>query len=203
MKNITIILFLIFLSCKNEPKTKMSTELETENETQTDTENRLDKSVYEMWNDFAESNPKMDKNELPNTDFFDNSEEEGHQFADLIVDGKKKATSGLYIWYKEANVDLPKIGAKLIVTNYNGKARAIIETKKVDTIPFNQISKEYAELDMGTNIEPLEKWKKAHWEIFVNSLEQNGQKATDDILVVCEWFETIWTESTNANNGHK
>ena len=203
MKNITILLFLIFLSCKNEPKTKIQTELETENETQTQTENGLDKSVYEMWNDFAESNPEIDKNELPNTDFFDNSEEEGHQFADLIVEGKKKASSGLYYWYKEANVDLPKIGAKLIVTNYNGKARAIIETKKVDTIPFNQISKEYAELDMGTNIEPLEKWKKAHWEIFANSLEQNGQKATDDILVVCEWFETVWTESTNANNGYR
>ncbi|MDP5229833.1 MAG: ASCH domain-containing protein [Cellulophaga sp.] len=102
------------------------------------------------------------------------------------------AISGLYIWYKEANVALPMKGTKLIVTDFNGKARAIIERKKVDTIPFNMISTAYAALDMGTNIQPLEKWKKAHWEIFANSLEQNGQKATDEILVVCEWFETIW-----------
>jgi len=98
---------------------------------------------------------------------------------------------------------LPKKGAKLIITDFNGKARAIIENIKVDTIAFKNISKEYAELDMGTNIKPLEEWKKAHWDIFANSLEQNGQKATDDILVVCEWFETIWTEeSTNTNNGY-
>jgi len=192
MKHLTIVLFLIFLSCKNETKTKTETEIVTESEL--DTENGIDKSVYEMWNNFTESNPEFKNEELPNTDFFDNSEEDYHRYADLIVAGKKQASSGLYIWYKDANVDLPKKGAKLIVTDWNGKARAIIKNTKVDTIPFKNISKEYAELDMGTNIKPLEEWKKAHWEIFANSLEENGQKATDEILVVCEWFETIWTE---------
>ena len=190
MKNLIIVLLLIFIGCKYEPKSEIQTE--TQVETEMDTENGIDKSVYAMWNSFTESNPKFKKDELPDTDFFDNSEEEPSKYAELIVDGKKRTSSGLYFWYKEANVDLPKVGTKLIVTDYNGKALAIIETKKSDTIPFNQISKEYAELDMGTNIEPLEKWKKAHWDIFANSLEENGQKATDEMLVVCEWFETIW-----------
>ena len=181
---------MIFIGCKYEPKSEIQTE--TQVETEMDTENGIDKSVYAMWNSFTESNPKFKKDELPDTDFFDNSEEEPSKYAELIVDGKKRTSSGLYLWYKEANVDLPKVGTKLIVTDYNGKALAIIETKKSDTIPFNQISKEYAELDMGTNIEPLQKWKKAHWDIFANSLQENGQKATDEMLVVCEWFETIW-----------
>ena len=192
MKQLTIVLFLIFISCKDKSKTKTNSEIETEKEVQMDTENELDESVYEMWSDFTKSNPEFKKEPLPDTEFFDNSEEDYHRFADLIVDGKKKASSGLYIWYKEANVDLPQKGTKLIVTDYNGKARAIIETKKVDTMPFNQITKDYAQLDMGTNIKPLEKWKKAHWEFFANTLEENGQKVTDKVLVVCEWFETIW-----------
>ncbi|QCE40044.1 ASCH domain-containing protein [Psychroserpens sp. NJDZ02] len=192
MKQLTIVLFLIFISCKDKSKTKTNSEIETEKEVQMDTENELDESVYEMWSDFKKSNPEFKKEALPNTEFFDNSEEDYHRFADLIVDGKKKASSGLYIWYKEVNVDLPKKGTKLIVTDYNGKARAIIETKKVDTMPFNQITKDYAQLDMGTNIKPLENWKKAHWEFFANTLDENGQKATDKVLVVCEWFETIW-----------
>lgn len=157
-----------------------------------ETENGINKTVYEMWNNFTESNPEFKKDELPDSDFFHDNEKDANRLAELIVNGKKKASSGLYIWYKEANADLPKIGIKFIVTDFDGKARAIIETKKVDTIPFNQISKDYAELDMGTNIEPLEKWKKAHWEFFANALEQNGQKPTDEMLIVCERFEKIW-----------
>jgi len=64
----------------------------------------------------------------------------------------------------------------------------------VDTIPFNKISKAYAKLDMGTAIEPLKKWKKAHWGFFANAMEQNGDKSIEYMLVVCEWFEVIWTE---------
>lgn len=188
MRHITIILFLFFISCKTDKKNEINSQAEKE----LVTENRIDKTVYEMWNDFTESNPEFKKDELPDTDFFDEDEIEAERFAKLILNKKKQTSSGLYIWYKEANIGLPKIGTKLIVTNLNGEARAIIETKKVDTIPFNQITKDYAELDMGTNIKPLEKWKKAHWKFFANTLDENGQKVTDEVLVVCEWFETIW-----------
>ncbi|MGY8911411.1 MAG: ASCH domain-containing protein, partial [Flavobacteriales bacterium] len=167
MRHLTIILFLILISCKTDKKTEINAQVETEKELVT--ENGIDKTVYEMWNNFTDSNPEFKKDELPDSDFFHDNEKDANRLAELIINGKKKASSGLYIWYKEANADLPKIGTKLIVTDFNGKARAIIETKKVDTIPFNQISKDYAELDMGTNIEPLEKWKKAHWEFFVNA----------------------------------
>lgn len=190
MRHLTIILFLILISCKTDKKTEINAQVETEKELVT--ENGIDKTVYEMWNNFTDSNPEFKKDELPDSDFFHDNEKDANRLAELIINGKKKASSGLYIWYKEANADLPKIGTKLIVTDFNGKARAIIETKKVDTIPFNQISKDYAESDMGTNIEPLEKWKKAHWEFFTNALEQNGQKPTDEMLVVCERFEKIW-----------
>ena len=178
MRDLTIILFLILISCKSETKS----------------ENEIDKTVYEMWGNFTESNPEFKKDELPDSHPFHNNKEDANRLAELILSGKKKAGSNLYFWYEEANADLPKIGTKSIVTDFDGKARAIIEIKKVDTIPFNQISKDYAELDMGTNIEPLKKWKKAHWDFFANAMEQSGEKPTEEMLIVCEWFETIWPE---------
>lgn len=178
MRHLPIILFLILISCKSETKT----------------ENGIDKTVYEMWDNFTESNPEFNKDELPESFYFHNNEEDANRLAELILSGKKKAGSNLYFWYEEAKADLPKIGTKSIVTDFDGKARAIIEIKEVDTIPFNQISKDYAELDMGTNIEPLKKWKKAHWDFFAKALEQNGEKPTEEMLIVCEWFETIWPE---------
>ena len=171
-------MFLILTSCKGETKT----------------ENGIDKTVYEMWNDFTKSNPEFKNDELPESLYFHNNEADANRLAKLILNGKKKAGSGLYVWYEEANADLPKIGTKSIVTNFDGKAQAIIEVTKVDTIPFNQISKNYTELDMGTKIEPLKKWKEAHWNFFASAMEQSGKKPTEEMLVVCERFETIWIE---------
>ncbi|WP_233267588.1 ASCH domain-containing protein [Algibacter sp. L1A34] len=159
MKRIIIIIFLILISCKSGIKT----------------ESDIDKSVYQMWNDFTESNPEFKTGEQPDSDYFHNNETDANRLAELIVNGKKQASSNLYYFYEKANVDLPKIGAKSIVTDFDGKARAIIEIKKVDTIPFNKISKDYAELDMGTDIEPLKKWRKAHWDFFTSAMEENGE----------------------------
>ncbi|MEL6306329.1 MAG: ASCH domain-containing protein, partial [Bacteroidota bacterium] len=79
-----------------------------------------------------------------------------------------------------------------IVTDFDGKAKAIIENTQVDTIPFNQVPKEYAQLDMGTDVEPLEKWRKAHWDFFESFLKESGGQPTEDMLVVCVQFKTIW-----------
>jgi uncharacterized protein YhfF len=188
MKHIAIILFLIFISCKNESKTKSETQTETESE------NVIDKSVSEMWNNYIASNPEFKDEEIPEFDFFHNNKEDAHRLAELTINGKKKASSGLFSLYKKYNVDLPKVGTKKIITNFNGKEKAIIENKSVDTIPFNKISQDYAELDMGTEIEALKKWKKAHWDFFESFLEEIGEQPTEKMLIVCVRFETIWTE---------
>ncbi len=158
------------------------------------TENGIDKTVYKMWDNFTKSNPEFNKDELPDSWYFHNNEEDANRLGELTFNGKKKASSNLYFWYEEAEADLQKIGTKHIITDFDGKARAIIEITKVDTIPFNQISKDYAQLDMGTKIEPLKKWKKAHWDFFASAMEQSGKKPTEEMLIVCEWFEIIWTE---------
>ncbi len=146
-----------------------------------------------MWNSYTEANPEFQDDKVPESWFFHNNEQDANRLASLVARGKKQAGSGLYYWYQEANADLPKINTKHIITDFDGKAQAIIEITKVDTIPFNQISKEYAALDMGTDIEPLKKWKKAHWVFFENTIKDNKKKLSEDMLIVCERFETIWT----------
>ena len=196
MRYLTLILVVIIFSCKSETKTEIKTEVETGVGAKADMEieNEIDTSVSKMWSDFLEANPEFKNDGLPEADSFHNNEADAKRLADLIVSGKKQAGSMLYFFFEEAKADLPAIGTKSIVTNFDGKARAIIEITKVDTIPFNQVSAAYAELDMGTNIEPLEKWKKAHWDFFASSMEEKGVQPTEEMLVVCEWFETVWPE---------
>ncbi|WP_179336028.1 ASCH domain-containing protein [Winogradskyella costae] len=190
MRHLAFILILTLINCKSDKKKELNAKVETEKVLITG--NGIDKSVYDMWNNYKESNPEFKKDELPDSDFFHDNKKDANHLAKLIVNEKKKASSGLYIWYRDANADLPKIGTKLIVTDFDGIAQAIIETKFVDTIPFNEISNDYAEMDTGTTIKPLEKWKKAHWEFFAKALKQNGQRPTNEMLVVCERFEKIW-----------
>ena len=194
MRHLTIFLLLIFISCKNETKTKINTETKTETETVTETENGIAKSVAEMWNNYTNSNPEFKNEEIPDSEFFHDNREDANRLAKLTLNGKKKASSGLLSLYKQFNVDLPKVGTKQIITDFDGKAVAIIENTSVDTIPFNKISKDYAALDMGTDIEPLEKWKKAHWDFFEIFLEESGEEPTEEMLMVCVRFKTIWPQ---------
>ena len=159
-----------------------------------ESENGIDQSVSEMWNDFIDSNPEFKNNKVPESDFFHNNEKDANRLAELTLAGKKRASSGLYSLYEQYNADLPSVGTKQIVTDFNGNAKAIIENISVDTIPFKEISEEYAEMDMGTDIEPLKKWRKAHWEFFENFLKESGQQPTEEMLIVCVKFEKIWPE---------
>ncbi|MCC1485631.1 ASCH domain-containing protein [Winogradskyella immobilis] len=195
MRNISIFLFLILVGCKDESKNKSEIGTENQSEMTTEIENEIDQSVSEMWNNFIQSNPEFKNDGIPESDFFHNNEKDANRLAELTLTGKKRASSGLYSLYQQYNADLPSVGTKQIVTDFNGNAKAIIENVSVDTIPFNKISKEYAELDMGTDIEPLEKWKKAHWEFFENFLKESGQKPTEEMLIVAVEFEKIWPKN--------
>ena len=181
MKHLILITFLILSSCKGETKTEQ--------------EVAIDPSVQEMWESFTQSNAEFKEEEQPESWFFHDNEEDANRLAELVLKGKKQAGSGLYSWYAEANADLPSVGTKHIITDFDGTARAIIQIKKVDTIPFNEISEAYAALDMGTTVEPLQKWKKAHWDFFASTMKESEQEPTEDMLVVCEYFETVWPKN--------
>ena len=183
MKPLFFIVLFILASCKSEPKTKAPTETE------------IDPTIYRMWEDYSQANPEAKGNEMPESWFFHDNQKDADRLAALVVNGKKKASSGLYKWYKDAGADLPTVGTKSIITNFDGTAQAIIEIVQVDTVPFSEISVAYATLDMGTVIDPLTKWETAHEAFFKSTLKESGHEFTEDMLVVCETFTTIWPKN--------
>lgn len=197
MKNTLLIFILIFISCKSDPKveTKTGNESNLEIEEIQETERGIDKTVYEMWKNYTEANPEFRDQQMPMSDYFHDNKEDADRLAELALNGKKKASSSLYFLYEQYGVDLPEVGKKQIVTDFDGKAQAIIETSRVDTIAFNKISKNYAQLDMGTDIEPLKKWKEEHLNFFKTVVPEREQKETDKMLIVCEVFDVIWTKN--------
>lgn len=175
-----IFVLLLLVGCKSEPKTEIPTETE------------IDPTVYVMWEDYGQAHPEVKSEGMPESWFFHDNQKDADRLAKLVIDGKKRASSGLYKWYEDAGADLPAVGTKHIITNFDGTAQAIIEIVQVDTIPFKQISEAYAAMDMGTEEEPLPKWKKAHRVFFESTFEDGPETFSEDMPVVCETFKTIW-----------
>lgn len=158
--------------------------------------NQAHPSVYQMWSEYLTANPSHKHHSIPDAWFFHNHAAAANKLAKLVINSKKQAYSELYSWYQKTGTALPKISTQHIITDFNGQAQAIIQLTAVDTIPFDQVTPHYAALDMGTNENALQEWKKAHWDFFTKVLETSGHKPANHMLVVCQRFTTVWPKKS-------
>ena len=124
----------------------------------------LDKNhnqVERFWNDYLNLNSCNKKKETPLSLYFCDNKKDADDCAELVVKGIKQATATSLWWFKKNNVSLPRVGNKYIVTNWVGNPRAIIETIKVQQVPFNKITPEFAEIE-GEGDKSLNYWIKVH-----------------------------------------
>jgi len=67
--------------------------------------------------------------------------------AELVKQGIKRATTGLYYLYEIEGDTLPELGDLSIITDWQGKAQCIIKTKKVTILPFKEVNEEFAKIE--------------------------------------------------------
>ena len=89
------------------------------------------------------------------------------------------------------NVSLPRVGNKYIVTNWVGNPRAIIETIKVQQVPFNKITPEFAEIE-GEGDKSLNYWIKVHEAYYKREMATHIEKFDKNMIIVCEYFKKIF-----------
>jgi len=147
-------------------------------------------SVEKMWSDFIVENPAYKEMDLPESWYFCDNEKDANECATLVKDGIKQATSTSLWWFKHHEVPLPEVGNIYIVTDWYRIAKAIIKTIKVEQVPFNQISEEYASIE-GEGDKSLAYWKKTHWEFYCREMQESGEQPSEDMIIVCEQFETL------------
>lgn len=148
------------------------------------------KSVTEMWGKYLNSlDDNADKNYA--SWYFCDNERSANELADLVKSGEKRATASLLYWYEVEGELLPKVGDLNIITNWDGIAQCIIETKKITIIPFEDVSEEFARTE-GEGDKSLEYWRRVHIEFFTKELESIGKKFSKDMRVVCEEFEVVY-----------
>lgn len=182
LKLILTIVLITFVSCT-----------QSESSTKKDNKNKheITNTMTEYWKEFQKNNPEYINTPQPQSFFFCDNKKDADECAELVVKKIKQATSPSAWWFKKNNESFPKIGDLAIVTNWNGEPKAIIRTKKTEVVKFKDITPKYAYTE-GEGDKTLEYWKKTHWEYYTNEMKEFNESPSEDMEIVCEYFETIW-----------
>lgn len=151
------------------------------------------KSVKEIWGNYLISigDDIINTNKKYTSWYFCDNEESANNLAELVRQGIKRATTGLYYFYEVEGETLPKAGDLSIIINWQGIAQCIIETKEVNLLPFKEVTKEYAKIE-GEGDKSLRYWREGHINAFNRELKEHKKEFREDMLVVCEEFETVY-----------
>ncbi|WP_299835235.1 ASCH domain-containing protein [uncultured Tenacibaculum sp.] len=179
-KLIILVFTLTFLNCKSES-----------NNNHMETIKKNHKSAEVLWRNFLIENTNNRRKETPLSFYFCDNKKDANECAELVVKGIKKATATSLWWYKKNNEQLPKVGDQYIVTDWNGNAKAIIETTKVEQVPYNKITPEFAKTE-GEGDKSLDYWKRVHEAYYKREMEPHGDKFDENMIIVCEYFKTIY-----------
>ncbi len=126
---------------------------------------------------------------------FDDNEPSANELAQLVLVGTKRATAGLAWSFEARNRPPPKPGDLSVVTNWQGEPLCVIETKAVATVPFEEVSEEFAATE-GEGDGSLRYWRAVHWAYFGRECQRIGRVPGLRMPIVCEQFEVIYRRAT-------
>jgi len=147
----------------------------------------MNEKAQQYWNEFwqGKEQPTNVKAEQ-----FGMGDEMVDELTQLIIDGKKTATCSNYESYKQENEPIPTTGMYTIILNSKDEPVAIIKTTDVQLIPMNEVTPEFAVAE-GEGDLSYQYWYDGHKHFFTIELAEYGKEFSEDMLLVCEWFEVV------------
>ena len=111
-----------------------------------------------------------------------------NEFARLVLVGTKRAIAGLAWSFEAENRPPPKPGDFSVVTNWQGEPLCVIETKAVATVPFEEVSEEFAAIEGDGSLRYCE----VHWAYFGRVGKRIRRVPSPRMPIACERFEVIY-----------
>lgn len=149
----------------------------------------LNKSVEIMLNNFLEKEKSIKKEDIEIW-YFGNNEKMAKELGNLVLKGKKTATSSDYILYKN-DEELPKKNSYHLVTDFYGEAICIIKIEDVELIPFNEMTEIHSKLE-GEGDLSYEYWYKVHKKFFSEERKKENIEFLENMIVVFETFKVVF-----------
>ncbi|GAA0123931.1 MAG: ASCH domain-containing protein [Clostridium argentinense] len=154
---------------------------------------KYDVSVKEMWLSYLKTIGENEETTKRNYTVwhFCNDEESANNLAELVLQGIKRGTASLHYWYKEEGEKMPKVDDYSIIINWQGIAKCIIKTTKIEIIPFKDVTERFALIE-GEGDKSLNYWRNVHQIYFENELKEIGKEFNEDMEIVFEEFELVY-----------
>jgi len=159
------------------------------------------KSANEMWSHFLaciQETPDTTQKVFDTCSFGD-TKEMADTLAQLVMSGKKIATTSLYFIYEVEEENLPHVGSYSVILDGEQRAQCITQLSDVSIMPFSQVTEDYAKAE-GEGDLTLAYWKKAHQAFFTRELCAYHKQWSDDLLVVCERFHVVYRKPTSKGS---
>lgn len=126
------------------------------------------------------------------SDYFCADEYNANVCADLILKGEKTASCSMDYWYSRKGETMPEIGHLLVVTDWQGEPKCIVEITSVEKCRYKDVTQEFAAAE-GEGDKTLAWWRQAHWRFFSLECEELGIEPTEDMLLVLERFKVVYS----------
>lgn len=119
---------------------------------------------------------------------FGDSEELCNHVLTETLAGRNRATAALFWDYEDR---MPQVGDVSVVTDWSGSPRAVLVTRQVDVVPYDQVDVDFARAE-GYVADPLTEWREVHWAYFSRRCAELGCTPSLDMPVVCERFALVY-----------
>lgn len=148
-------------------------------------------SIKAFWTEFSANLGHDPSDRFYEAFHFDDNAPSADELADLVLSGRKRATAALVCAYESAGKPIPKAGDLSVVTRFSGEPLCVIETKKVQIVPFSEVSAEFAATE-GEGDGTLEFWRRAHSAFFGRECKRLEREFGARMPVVCEELAVVF-----------
>ena len=108
--------------------------------------------------------------------------------AAAILAGTKTATSSGYWDWPDGQI--PFAGALSVLLDGQGRPRAIVETQRVEIIPFGSVDADFAHA-YGEGDRTLGWWRSEMGDWCRASAARHGLEFSDETRLICEWIAVV------------
>lgn len=145
--------------------------------------------LEKFWNEFKNyiNNPNATYDEAFH---FELNNDAANYLLELVLSGKKTATSSSLLAYVLENEVVPQAGRYSIVTDWDGVPYCVIETTRVSIISYKDMTYDIVKLE-GED-DSLESWQRNHEKFFKAEGDMLGYKFNDEMPVVFEEFRVVY-----------
>jgi uncharacterized protein YhfF len=147
--------------------------------------------IAEFWASYCAAVGGVDESRFYEAFSFGDSEELANRLAELVLAGTKRATAGTVWSFEAAGKRIPQPGDLSVVTDWGGRPLCVIETTRVDVMPFDEVSAEFAAVE-GEGDGSLGYWRRGHTACFSRECARCGRTFSESMLISCERFEVVY-----------